>query len=113
MKSTAGSLQSLCWASVAVGGIISAYCSGYVVDNYGARSVFAVVGLFPLLVSFSALFVSETPTVVKEGKGFAKCALLFDLISYFTIDASENELFPSLEHKEFSPKCLRLILCHQ
>ena len=33
-KATAGSLQSLCWASSAVGGIVSSYFSGSLVESW-------------------------------------------------------------------------------
>ncbi len=36
-QATSGSLQSLCWASSAVGGIASAYFSGSLVEEYGTR----------------------------------------------------------------------------
>eukprot|EP00775_Hariotina_reticulata_P012361 gene12361-12496_t len=36
---TAGSLQSLCWGSSAVGGIASAYFSGSLVQAYGSQAV--------------------------------------------------------------------------
>lgn len=61
MQSTAGSLQSLCWASAAVGGIASAYFSGALVDAYGPRGVFGLTAVFPLMVSLSAVFISEQP----------------------------------------------------
>ncbi|KAF6250954.1 BT1 family-domain-containing protein [Scenedesmus sp. NREL 46B-D3] len=56
---TAGSLQSLCWASSAVGGIASAYFSGSLVQQYGSHTVFAVTAIFPLVVSASALLIDE------------------------------------------------------
>ncbi|KAL3141007.1 hypothetical protein ABBQ32_005521 [Trebouxia sp. C0010 RCD-2024] len=65
-QSTAGSLQSLCWASSAVGGIASAYFSGSLVEAYGPRGVFGLTALFPLIVSLSAVFISEQP-VVRSG----------------------------------------------
>ena len=37
LQATSGSLQSLCWASAAVGGIVSAYFSGSLVEDYGTR----------------------------------------------------------------------------
>ncbi|KAK9813029.1 hypothetical protein WJX72_007813 [[Myrmecia] bisecta] len=58
-QSTAGSLQSLCWASAAVGGIASAYFSGSLVEAYGPRGVFALTAIFPLIVSLSALLIKE------------------------------------------------------
>jgi hypothetical protein len=38
-QSTSGSLQSLCWGSSALGGVLSAYFSGSFVDTYGVRFV--------------------------------------------------------------------------
>jgi hypothetical protein len=59
LQATAGSLQSLCWASSAVGGIASAYFSGSLVQDYGSHTVFAVTAVFPLIVSASALLIDE------------------------------------------------------
>lgn len=67
MQSTAGSLQSLCWGSSAIGGIISAYFSGSLVQQYGVRPVFGITALFPLIVSVSALLIAEQPT---RGAGY-------------------------------------------
>jgi uncharacterized membrane protein len=36
-QGTSGSLQSLCWGSSAMGGIVSAYFSGYLVEKFGVR----------------------------------------------------------------------------
>jgi folate/biopterin transporter len=58
---TAGGLQSLCWASAAVGGIFSAYFSGSLVSDYGPRPVFLMTAVFPLLVSVAALAIPEQP----------------------------------------------------
>ncbi|KAI7846290.1 hypothetical protein COHA_000218 [Chlorella ohadii] len=56
---TAGSLQSLCWASASAGGIASAYFSGSLVGDYGARVVFGLTAMFPLLVTGAALAIPE------------------------------------------------------
>jgi len=58
-QSKAGQLQSICWASAAVGGLVSAYFSGSLVQEYGTRYVFGVTALLPLLVAASALLVNE------------------------------------------------------
>ena len=60
-QSTGGTLQSLCWGSVALGGIASAYYSGALIETNGARFVFGVTALFPLLIAGAALLVDETP----------------------------------------------------
>jgi len=57
--STAGSLQSLCWGSSAVGGILSAYFSGSLVESGGARYVFSLTALFPLVVASTAALIDE------------------------------------------------------
>ncbi|EFJ45107.1 hypothetical protein VOLCADRAFT_64019 [Volvox carteri f. nagariensis] len=60
-QSVAGSLQSLCWASAAVGGITSAYFSGSFVQDYGTRFVFGLTAFFPLVVSASSILINEKP----------------------------------------------------
>lgn len=60
-QSTSGSLQSLCWGSVAIGGIVSAYYSGSLIESNGTRFVFGVTALFPLLIACAATLVREEP----------------------------------------------------
>mmetsp|Transcript_6600 Transcript_6600/g.22736 ORF Transcript_6600/g.22736 Transcript_6600/m.22736 type:complete len:588 (-) Transcript_6600:3150-4913(-) len=61
--SYSGSLQSLCWGTAAFGGILSAYFSGSLVEEYGAKTVFAVTALLPLLTIAAAPLVKETRMV--------------------------------------------------
>ncbi|RDX87005.1 Folate-biopterin transporter 1, chloroplastic, partial [Mucuna pruriens] len=42
-QSTLGSLQSLCWGSLAFGGIVSSYFSGRLLDAYGDSFMFVLV----------------------------------------------------------------------
>eukprot|EP00210_Caulerpa_lentillifera_P000839 g812.t1 len=58
-QETAASLQVICWASRAVGGIISAYYSGYIVDHFGPRVVSRTVACFPSLITISSFLVKE------------------------------------------------------
>lgn len=60
-QGTAGSLQSLCWASAALGGVASAYFSGSLVQEWGPRGVFALTAAFPLVVSLAAVLIAEQP----------------------------------------------------
>ena len=60
-QSTAGSLQSLCWASAALGGVASAYFSGSLIETWGSRGVFLLTAVFPLAVSAAAVLISEQP----------------------------------------------------
>lgn len=61
-QSTAGSLQSLCWASASAGAVLSAYFSGSLVQDYGPRWVFSLTAVFPLLVSAVAVVIPEDKT---------------------------------------------------
>ena len=60
-SSASGALQSLCWGSVALGGILSAYYSGSLIETNGTRFVFGVTALFPLLIACAAALVREDP----------------------------------------------------
>ncbi|CAL5226019.1 g8825 [Coccomyxa viridis] len=60
-QSTAGSLQSLCWASAALGGVASAYFSGSLIETWGPRGVFLLTAAFPLVVSAAAVLINEQP----------------------------------------------------
>jgi len=60
-QATAGSLQSLCWASSALGSVASAYFSGALVEAWGPRSVFGLTAVFPLVVSAAAALIDEQP----------------------------------------------------
>ncbi|KAJ7565946.1 hypothetical protein O6H91_02G082500 [Diphasiastrum complanatum] len=60
-QGTSGTLQSLCWGSSAVGGIVSAYFSGYLVQTHGVRFVFGITALLPLITSAVSFLVQEKP----------------------------------------------------
>jgi folate/biopterin transporter len=56
----AGSLQSLSWGSTAAGGVLTAYFSGSLLQQFSARTVFGITATFPLIVSVVALLISES-----------------------------------------------------
>ncbi|AFY35353.1 folate/biopterin family MFS transporter [Calothrix sp. PCC 7507] len=60
-QADAGSLQSLCWGASAVGGLITAYFSGILLEHFSTRAVFWITALFPLLVSAVAWLIAESP----------------------------------------------------
>lgn len=57
--SKAGSLQSLTWGTAALGGLITAYFSGLLLEQVSTRTIFVITACFPLLVSFSAFLIGE------------------------------------------------------
>ena len=58
--SKAGDLQSLCWSAAAAGGILSAYSSGSLLEEFSPQVIFYITAIFPLLVSIAAFFIPET-----------------------------------------------------
>lgn len=60
-QAKAGSLQSLCWGASAIGGLITAYSSGLLLQYFTTRTVFAITALFPLIVSGVAWLIAESP----------------------------------------------------
>lgn len=59
--SNAGSLQSLAWGTSALGGLITAYFSGYLLEHFSTRTVFGITATFPLIVSCVAWLIAESP----------------------------------------------------
>ncbi|MHC5615630.1 MAG: folate/biopterin family MFS transporter [Nostoc sp.] len=66
-QAKAGSLQSLCWGAAAIGGLITAYFSGLLLQYFTTRTVFGITALFPLIVSGVAWLIAESP-VNKDAK---------------------------------------------
>jgi folate/biopterin transporter len=60
-QADAGSLQSLCWGVSAIGGLITAYFSGVLLEHFSTRTVFWITALFPLLVTAAAWLITEFP----------------------------------------------------
>jgi folate/biopterin transporter len=56
-----GSLQSLCWGVSALGGLITAYLSGFLLGHFTPQTIFWVTATFPLIVSAIAILVDEKP----------------------------------------------------
>ncbi|MFN6540578.1 MAG: folate/biopterin family MFS transporter [Nostoc sp. EkiNYC01] len=66
-QAKAGSLQSLCWGTSAIGGLITAYFSGLLLQYFTTYTVFWITALFPLIVSGVAWLIAESP-IRKEAK---------------------------------------------
>ncbi len=56
----AGSLQALCWGTSALGGLLTAYFSGFLLEEFSVRTVFIITATFPLIVSLVAGLISES-----------------------------------------------------
>jgi folate/biopterin transporter len=58
-QNKAGSLQTICWSASSLGGIISAYFSGYLLQNYGTTFVFYLTAVIPLMMTATAGLIKE------------------------------------------------------
>jgi folate/biopterin transporter len=56
----AGGLQSLCWGSAAVGGLLSAYFSGSLLTTMTPRQVFGITAILPFLVTLISFQIQES-----------------------------------------------------
>ncbi len=61
--SASGSLQSLCWGISALGGLITAYLSGWLLEHFSTKTIFGIAAIFPLLVSAVTWLIVEKPIV--------------------------------------------------
>lgn len=61
----AGTLQSLAWGASAVGGLLTAYLGGLLLEEVSTRTVFAITATFPLIVSLVAWLIDESPVQEK------------------------------------------------
>ncbi|MFM1841975.1 MAG: integral rane protein, partial [Cyanobacteriota bacterium] len=57
-----GSLQSLTWVAAAIGGIITAYASGLLLEWFSSRTIFLITAIFPLLTVGAAFLIREQST---------------------------------------------------
>jgi folate/biopterin transporter len=55
----AGSLQSLCWGTSALGSLVTAYFSGSLLERFAPRQIFAITAVFPLMISATSFFIEE------------------------------------------------------
>ena len=69
---TAGSLQSLCWGSTALGGLLTAYFSGSLLQHFSPRTVFGITAVFPLIISLVAWTIAETRVTEKTSWAIAR-----------------------------------------
>lgn len=57
----AGGLQSLCWGSAAIGGLLSAYFSGSLLEAMKPQAIFSITAFLPFMVAAIAFLIDEEP----------------------------------------------------
>ncbi|MEO0834723.1 MAG: folate/biopterin family MFS transporter [Cyanobacteria bacterium J06642_3] len=63
-----GSLQSLSWGASAVGGLLTAYFSGLLLQHLSSNQVFEITATFPLIVSGVAWLIAESKIGSAQGE---------------------------------------------
>lgn len=58
-----GDLQSYCWGASSVGGILSAYFSGFLLESITPREIFIITSFFPLFVTIVSIFINEAKQI--------------------------------------------------
>ena len=88
LTSNSADLQSLCWGSAAVGGILSAYFSGSLLQVVTPQQVFLITSIFPLLTACSALLIDEKP--LSSGNNNTKNGVsITDFMSSVSVQVSD------------------------
>ncbi len=68
-QAQAGALQSICWATSAFGGLITAYFSGLLLEYFTTRTVFWITATFPLIICATAWLITESPVEKTKSDG--------------------------------------------
>ncbi|WPF87608.1 folate/biopterin family MFS transporter [Cyanobacterium aponinum AL20118] len=118
----AGSLQSVTWGFSAIGGLITAYFSGLLLEHFSNSQVFLITACFPLLVVGIAGLIIEQPVVEKKDIGdfkeqvkqiwhtFKQKTILYPVIFVFlwqmTPSADSAFFFFSTNELGFTPEFL-------
>lgn len=62
----AGTLQSLAWGASSLGGLITAYLGGLLLERTDTQTIFAITATFPLIVCGVAWLISEDPVTERS-----------------------------------------------
>ena len=87
--SSSADLQSLCWGSAAVGGILSAYFSGSLLQVVSPQQVFLITSIFPLLTACSALLIDEQPLSSGNNNNNNNGVSISDFMSSVSVQVSD------------------------
>ncbi len=88
----AGSIQSLCWGFSALGGLITAYLSGWLLEHFSSSAVFEITATFPLFISVVALLIVEEKIDPKKAQ---KSIVAEQIKQLFTALKQKSILLPT------------------
>ncbi|MEL6853680.1 MAG: folate/biopterin family MFS transporter [Cyanobacteria bacterium J06606_4] len=61
-QGSAGTLQSLAWGASALGGLLTAYLGGLLLEHTSTQVIFGITATFPLIVCAVSWLIAEEPT---------------------------------------------------
>jgi folate/biopterin transporter len=104
----AGSLQSLTWGTSTLGGLITAYISGWLLQHLSNKTIFVITAVFPLIVAMVAGLITEKSVNKNDAnqtaskkfsikqhsqeiwKAFKQKSILFPVVFIFIWQATPN-----------------------
>jgi folate/biopterin transporter len=104
----AGSLQSLTWGTSTLGGLITAYISGWLLQHLSNQTIFVITAVFPLIVAMVAGLITEKSVNKNDAnktaskkfsikqhsqeiwKAFKQKSILFPVVFIFIWQATPN-----------------------
>ncbi|BBA79620.1 putative biopterin transport-related protein BT1 [cyanobacterium endosymbiont of Rhopalodia gibberula] len=127
----AGSLQSLTWGTSTLGGLITAYLSGWLLKHLSNQTIFVITAVFPLIVAMVAGLITEKSVdqnyanktasekfpikqhSQKVWKAFKQKSILFPVVFIFIWQATPNAdsafFFFTTNELGFGPEFLGLV----
>jgi folate/biopterin transporter len=91
-----GSLQSLSWGAASLGGLITAYLSGLLLQHFSTQTVFAITAFFPLIISVVAWWIAEekiVPAVSDSERSLVKEPLVKEQIKQLWSAISQKSIW--------------------
>ncbi len=64
-KETVGKLQTLCWGSLSIAGLLTAVAGGYLVQIFSPQKVFLITAFLPLLTFIQGCLISD-PKIIED-----------------------------------------------
>lgn len=89
----AGSLQSLSWVCSALGGLITAYLSGKLLEHCSRQTVFGITASFPLLVSAVAWLIAEEKIDRQKTNSKTEKALVVNQIEQLWVAIKQKSIW--------------------
>jgi folate/biopterin transporter len=74
-QANTGALQALCWATTALGGLVTAYLSGFLLEHLSIHNIFLITASFPLLVMITATLIEDPKVAMPQNLVAAKSQL--------------------------------------